>query len=736
MSSNEDLKVGFQDSSATTADISESSTVAIVNVGQLQLRKIEAPTEGCLALHLVMIAYLNSPAFKRLSASFRHRISSAIGLFFSFLHYFKSDEDVPLDCINAYVQHLRSNPKFTHSFIHSSTLLLKRCLSWCDNESSLLSDHIKSLSRQYHIYAPNITPPEKTPNPSLSGLFSECPYNDTQLLDSLKKLSLWIINYEDHLRSEALQIDGILELIEGIGFMNVYKCPISYASFHYENASRDEARILYGAIVTKVRDSKNLVLKERLVADIQHPFEEESLNEEQLNWILDNCLMNATDGELPKCRVTYEIRQDGNRKLYQVGFKSLSIRSLLLPTDIECFSMQCLLACEKMNSSSIDNLTLDDVVKTPQGIQFQFQKLRRPTKDQVNITPLHALGSTIGKTYSRYIDAKKAKNNYFNASDQIKLLSYLVKATKDGTLGAKRFGQVSTRYIELLLTENTHLRRELLQAFEENAEELEPIFWLLGKIVEQNKKVSAQQAEYDRTRRRNKSLKRDEFVTESYIGLNIDYIRQSAIISENVKLFNSPHLFNDLNVIAQSANHSPTIHNEVYIDRSTAKEKVESDRLFVSRIGALMEQDAKLMGNLFEETSVLDYNQALEELGLARTDEGAHERISQRIDELGIDIDLMDSFKANGKKIFLANKVTIALIIKYLEHIRANFDNVLNDDSPQLTKATLAVRDYFYFSAVLQKFPEVVRKQGERYVNSLSFSYAKLSDIAGISNNG
>ncbi|WP_133013102.1 hypothetical protein [Marinomonas flavescens] len=736
MSSNEDLKVGFQDSSATIADISESSTVAIVNVGQLQLRKIEAPTEGCLSIHLAMICYINSSKFNKLEKATRNSVTLTILKFFGFLSSFKADKEVSFDCLNVFIQYQGNNSKAKGSVIYNELNKLKNCLHWCFNENSPLSDDTKLLCRQYYMHAHKIQPPEKTPTAPLSKLFAECPYNDTQLLDSLIKLSIWIINYEAHFRSEALQIHGIRQLTEDVRSRSIYKCPISFASFDDQNATKNEARALYGTIIMEARDSGNLVLKERLVADIRHPFKENVLTEEQLNWVLDRSLMKATNCKHAKCRKAYQITQGGKKKSYALGaFKCFSIRSLLVPTDIECFAMQCLLASEKMNGSSIENLSLDDVVKTSQGIQFQFQKKRRPTKNQVNITALHRLGSTIGKTYTQYIDAKKAANEYFDSADKIKLLSYQAQSTKNASLGSISFGAASNKYIDILLTEKSQLRGELLKAFEASPEDLEPIFWLLAKVIEQNKKVAVQQAEYDRKYKKNNTVKRSDLVSKKSIGLTTEVIRQSAIISEDARLLSSPNLFNDTNVTAQSSNHSPNVHYEVYIDRSTAKEKIESDRLFVSRIGALMVQDATLMGELIEKTSVLDYNQALEVLGLPRADKSTSERISKRIDELGINIDLMDSFQTNGKKVFLANKTSIALIIKYLEHIRDNFDEVLNDDSPQLTKATLAVRDYFYFSAILQKFPTEVRKEGEKYADSLSFSYAKLSDIAGVVTN-
>lgn len=733
MSTDENLIIGFQDTSAATIDISESSsTVAIVNVGLSQPKTVEAPTAGCLTLHIAMIAYLNSPEFRNLAGGTRKNITLTIEKFFSFLSRFKTDQEVSLDFLQEFIQHYRNNSKAKDSVIYSQFNIVKKCLRWCFSEKNRLSDDTKLICRQYYSRAPNVQTSEKTPTPPLSRLFSDCPYNDTQLLDALKKLSIWIINHEGHLRSEARQLDRIRQLVEDIGSINIYESPASLGSFDAKNASRDKAKELYAVIITEIRNSKNLVLKERLVEDIRHPFEETVLSEEQLNWVLDHCLMKARDGKLAKCRESYQISKSGTKKSYKVGaFKKLTIRSLLVPTDIEFFAMQCLLACEKMNSSSIENLSLDDVVETTRGIQFQFQKKRRPTNNQVSITPLHTLSSTMGKTYRLFAEAMRSGLHHFNSSDRLNLLNYQVRTTKEAYIGLNRFGQASNSYIGRLLTEKSHLRSQLLQDFKESSTELEPIFWLLGRVSEQNKKVSIQCAEYDRVYQKNRSVKRSEFVTETLIGMTMEVIRQSAIISEDARLFNSPHLFNDANVTAQSANHSPAVHYDVYIDRSTAKEKIESDRLFAARIGELMEQDSKKIGELLEKTSVLDYGEALEVLGLPREDENARERIAKRIDELGIDIDLMDSFQANGKQIFFANKTSIALIIKYLEHIRANFDDLLNDDSPQLTKATLAARDYFYFSAILQKFPKEVREKGEIYANSLSFNYAKLSEIAG-----
>ena len=187
MSSNEDLKVGFQDSSATIADISESSTVAIVNVGQLQPRKIEVPTEGCLSIHLAMIAYLNSSRIKKLEESTRNNITLMVLKFFDFLSSFKTDKEVSFDCLNVFIQYQGNNNKAKDSVIYNDSNRLKNCLRWCFNENSPLSDNTKFLCRQYYMHACKVQPPERTPTAPLSKLFAECPYNDTQILDSLIK---------------------------------------------------------------------------------------------------------------------------------------------------------------------------------------------------------------------------------------------------------------------------------------------------------------------------------------------------------------------------------------------------------------------------------------------------------------------------------------------------------------------------------------------------------------------
>jgi hypothetical protein len=730
-------QVGFRDSSAIDEPFSESKTVAMVNIGQRQLRKIEAPSDGRLTLHLAMIAYLNFSSYKNFSVATRNNISFLIVKFFTYLESYKSDEFVPLDLLCDYKQSLKKNDIRTinGNGIYSTIISLKSIIDWGASEKSTLSESAKLLCRQYYLHAPKNQKPDVTPTPPLSQLFSGCPYSDTQLLDSLKKLFIWIINYEGYLRMEALQIEEIRLLVESIRNRSIYECPISFGSFDFFNPTKHEARELYAVVISSIRASNNLVLKERLVSDIQHPFDEGALTEKQLNFVLDSSLMKPKEGAVAKCGIGYQISKNGKRNVYKVGvIKSLSLRSLLVPSDVEIFAMQCLLASEKVNLSSIEKMELDDVVNIPQGIQFQLQKRRRPKPYQVNITALHPQGSTLGKTYNRYIEAKKASQKHFNDMDNGKILGYQIETTKHGFIGYSSFGEASNKYFQLILTENSHLRNELLKAFDENVKDLDPFFWIFSRVMENNRGNYNQNKAYNRAYKNNGTKKRSDFVLKKSIGLSTDNIRQSSIISENIELFSDINAFDDINVTAQLSNHSPPVHNEVYIDSSTAKEKIESDRLFASRIGTLMAEAANKMGDLIKRTSVFDYNEALEVFGLPRTDESASERLTKKIDELGIDVDLMDSFQAHGKKTFLANKTTTALIIKYLEHIRANFDDLLNDDTPQLTKATLAARDYFYFSNILEKFPSEIRKDGEKYANLLSFDYAKLSDIVGVAN--
>ncbi len=747
MSIKKKVTVGFRDDSGGVVEISGSKTVAIMDT-LYGIKKLEAPNEGLLTIHMAVIGYLNSIHFKKLSPSTRYSTFLIVTQFFTFLESFKNDDQVSFNILEEYLIYLRVKANENHSgfSIYRKINVLSGCFYWAYSNEKLFYSNQNNLFRKYHQHAPNVQKPESNKQPGLSQIFSDCPFNDTEMLDSLKKLCVWIINHESDLRDEILKLKNVNQLVEKIKRKSIYKKPMINSVLN--NGDSDKSREFYGSLISSLKNCKNLVLKERILQAVYHPFDEKVLTEEQQNFLLEHLLMSSREGLSPKCRVNYllsqklstpncpfNLRKKGINSFY-ISFRYLPLRNLLVPSDMEMFAMQLLLASEKMNPASIKELTLDDVAVVKKGIQFQHKKDRRPTSNRANVTALHPLGSVLGKTYLRFLKNRESAEQYYNGSDRNKLLNFSVQAVREGFLGMSRHSIEGSKYFEKLLEENSFIRKKLINSFEGEVQVLDPIFWLITKIQNNNYEVMEEERNLSRIRHKNEGEKfsRTDFVSKKSISLSMSAVRQSAITSQDAKIFSNSGHFSDPQVIAQLSNHSLSVHNEIYLDRSTAKEKIGLDRQFTSRIGELMVSDSEKIRDLVNRTKVYDHNEALEELGLPRTDKSASEKLAKEIDALGIDIDLMDSFSINGMKIFLANKTTTALIIKYLEHIRTNFDEISIDDSPKLTKATLAARDYCYFSSILQKFPTDVRKEGEAYAKSLSFEYAKLSDIAGTSN--
>ncbi|WP_417436638.1 hypothetical protein [Idiomarina abyssalis] len=747
MSIKKKVMVGFQDDSGCLVEISGSKTVAIIDTSH-GIKKLEVPHDRLLNIHLAVIGYLNSIKFKKLSRITRYSIFLNMNQFFRFLESFKSDDQISFNILEEYLSYLRieTNKNRNGFSIYRKIKSLSFCFLWAYSNEKMFSSDQKYLFRKYHQYTPKIQKPQQNKQPGLSQIFSDCPYNDTEILDSLKKLCIWIINHESDQRDELLKLKNSNHFFEKIKNKSIYEKPIINSVL--SRGDSDKSRELYGDLISILKNCKNPFFKERILQAVSHPFDDKVLTEEQQDFLLGHLLMSSRDGLPPKCRVYYllnekmsstncpfKLSKKGLNSFY-ISFRYFPLRNLLVPSDMEVFAMQLLLASEKMNPASIKELTLDDVVVFKKGIQFQHKKGRRPTSNQVNLTALHPIGSVLGKTYLRFFKNRESAEQYYNDSDRNKLLNYSVQSVGEGFLGMSRHSIESSKYFEKLLEENSFIRKKLIDYFEGEVKVLAPIFWLITKIQNNNYETMEEEKKFSSIRHKNrdKTFFREDFVSKKTISLSMSSVRQSAITSQDSKIFSNSREFTDPKVIAQLSNHSLSVHNEIYLDRSTAREKIDLDRQFSSRIGELMVSDSEKMRDLVNRTKVYDHNEALEELGLPRTDKSASENIAKKIDALGIDIDLMDSFNVNGMRIFLANKTTTALIIKYLEHIRTNFDDISNDDSPNLTKATLAARDYYYFSSILQKFPAYVRKEGEAYARSLSFKYAKLSDIAGTSN--
>ncbi len=706
---------------------------AIVDIGKKEYLKIEAPDNKRLSLHLSIISYLNSAKFKNYNKSTRYSICRSIKKFFSYLERFEKDDDLSFDLISDFIHYSKRNYSRENE-LYGMLSHLKVFLRWGISDKSEFSDSLKFFLKKLYVFSPVLSKPVNKSRLSLSQIFENCPYNDTQLLSSLIKLCIWIINYESEFRYAVNKMKRVSVLINNMQGESIYEAPLSYGNLSNDAKRKNYAKEIYGALIADVREYGTLSMKERLVSEISHPFGDKKLSENELDWVLNKSTTYFKKEDKENAVTAYSRLNQGKREIYSLGsFKVFSFKNVMVLSDVEIFAMYCLLSSEKCNPSSVLKLEIDDFVENSNGVQFQIQKTRRPESDRANLTLLHTKGSSIGCTYLNYIKGIRRSQKYYNEKDCNKVVPFHRDRVKNGFIGGGANNEVD-KYFRLLLSDKSYIRDEVIKAFD-GEEELKPIFWLLSNIVEKNISIADLESNlYKNKKSSDDKVIRSSIVKDSAVGLNSSYIRQSAIISEDAALMESVETFKDRNVIAQSSNHSLDVHLNIYIDRSTTREKVEADRKFAYKIGGLMERDAGLMRELVQKSCVFDYNEALEALGLPREDETSSSRLAKEIERLGIDIDLMDSFKSYGRRIFIANKMTVALIIKYLEHIRESFDDLVNDDSKDLRKATLAARDYFYLSKILQKFPVNIREEGERYSIDLSFNYANLSDIVGVSN--
>ena len=419
-----------------------------------------------------------------------------------------------------------------------------------------------------------------------------------------------------------------------------------------------------------------------------------------------------------------------NKKNHNLGaIKTVTFSSLVRPTDAETFSLQCLLASERVQSSGLYRHKLSDISILESSFQSFFTKKRGKGNDSKKFpTNRYKRNTLIYRAFSDWKLLMEGAQEYIEQDNKNKTLAYYEREhSPRGVL----YNDIPSMWVFDLVSDPTSLYYKRLML--EVGLQGKPFIWLLSRLKEHNQKVARQNATYDVARGKFKKgllldlPKRGDFVDLPWLGLAPDFIAKSREQMDDgteVTLKTDSKVLNPESdeVSAELTGHSDTVKKDVYQNRSDSPEMIQSMRTFSAEVGELMEKEADKIKQSINNTSVLTLAEAAKILGVEK-ECNKIEELTNLLAERKIDIGFLGEYELDGQQVVLVTDLTAALMEGYIEHITKELPRLKLDDED---KAIEALIKRAYLIALLEEFPASIRSKGHKILESHEFPYPSL----------
>ncbi len=699
-----------------------SQTSTTVDIGSNEPRIIRIPPSlHDVPLCFTFIDYLQSTSFIKLSSTTKRNRTQAINLFFQHLieELNEKSNSIPNDTFRTFAQFIKRETNRNSNSVAETVSHVVAGFKWFYNhETSKDKSYWKDDYDKLIANLPSFTKSPNTPKPSLIDLFGECPFDNTEMIRSLRLICCWTINEFERHRNILLKNEKInLVLAETIK-MDIQQPPLLYARTQSAKKDKhllDSSHELYGHILESVIESDDATLIERLYQNNTNPFSDDNDIHQMISWLKKWKSYNN-----PKSRLRSQFNHKG-KHIFLQRIQTLTYAQLLSPSDVEVFCIQCFFATERIQLSNLERMKISDIQQNEQGKQAQHIKGRRRRS---GVTQVYKKGSVIDSALNIYLTFLQKNQHRLPVEMRGLFLPYFESNFNSfGQIG--RTTNAFSLFFSLLINQNSNLHRAMKKDIGNDSE---PILWIISRIIKQNKKVSIQESKYAKEwRYQHHNVPRKSIVTEKRIALSADFIgRSREAMDGKVDVYvKGDHItpeFQDDMVSAELTNHSPKTKANIYNDRSQSPEKILSMRNFAVQVGEAMERDAAKMTALMNKTTVVDLQEARAKLGI----KDSVQDFNQLLDLAGnsIDVGLIGEFTVNDNEtIIVIDALTAALITLRISHISSEVPRLMLDSDE---KAIRAIADKAYLEKVIMRFPDSTRLDGEELAKKIDIKFASL----------
>lgn len=663
------------------------------------------------------IGYLKSPVFLKQSPSTRYGKAIDIRHFITFI---KSKPEflngsIPLDVINLFfIEQKKVSDKTS---FYGQELNLKTPIKIVlKKNKDIDSKYYDSTLADYLAFCPNFPPPTSNPKKSLAELFGQknCPYNDTELIQSLRLACCFLLNKFTEIRDDILsnkEIENYLSKLKTCKYQNVIllKNPQSL------NLTTDAPplKLINKSSWKKLKKINELIHQEVI-----------NLNDAYLTeWYTSGSFPTPKkDSEESKLtKIDWLIKFKGNNQItlssnkYRLRrYDNVTPRFLIEPSDLESFLIQCLLASDSIQRSGISSHTLSDFSCYEESAQLEFRKNRRK---KTSATPIYTRQSLPFECYTNFLKLRKTCSNA-NINTSNKTIHYYNLATGKGQIG---YSTKPLKFFELLISNTSDIQKIYKK---ELGSEGDPFLWLINKIWRQNQLASSETPRISAQKRNGLDEPGYAKKKNKIIGLTPDPIAQSRKHMDDVshirpktsKASNEEAVASE-EVKAELTVHSSAVKQNIYKNRSNSKESIDSETNFGAQVGNLMVDEALKLGEQLSNIEFIDPTKLRELLGIKREFITNEEILEQ------VDIELWGGFKKNGQIMILVSDTTSMLLKGYINHISSELPKLFLDSE---RKGQEAQKKLAYLSEIFNNLPVHIQKQGENMLSEYDIPYPSL----------
>lgn len=663
------------------------------------------------------IGYLKSPVFLRQSSSTRYGKAIDIRHFITFI---KSTPEflngsIPFDVINLFL--IEQKKVSNKTSFYGQELNLKTPITIVlKKNKGIDSKYYDHTLADYLAFCPNFPPPKSNPKKSIAELFGQnnCPYNDTELIQSLRLACCFLLNKFTEIRGDILsnkKIASYLSKLKACKYQNVIllKNPQSLNL----TADAPQLKLINKSSWKKLKKINELIHQE--VINLDDPF----LTEWYTSGSFPTPKKDSEESKLTKINWLIKFKKSNQITLSSNKYKlrrydNLTPRFLVEPSDFESFLIQCLLASDSVQRSGITSHTLSDFSYNEESSQLEYRKERRK---KTSATPIYTRQSLPFECYTNFLKQRIISSNA-NINTSNKTIHYNNIATGKGHIG---YSTKSLKFFELLITKTSDIqeiyKREL-------GSEGEPFLWLINKIWHQNQLARLETPQISAKKRNGLDQSGYAKKENKLIGLTPDAIAMSRkhmddvsnIRAKTSKASNKEAVASEA-IKAELTAHSPAVKQNKYKNRSNSKESIDSELNFGAQVGNLMVDEALKLGEQLSSIEFIDPPKLRELLGIKREFITNEEILEQ------VDIELWGGFEKNGQIMILVSDTTSMLLKGYINHLNSELPKLFLDCE---RKGQEAQKKLAYLSEVFNNFPVKIQKQGENMLSEYDIPYPSL----------
>ncbi|WP_282166370.1 hypothetical protein [Shewanella japonica] len=671
------------------------------------------------------LGYLKSPLFLALASSTRYTKAIAIRNFTNYVASCQQyiEQGLPYDVVNQYFINIKLNSNRT-SFYNDELILKVPIDLALSRESKLDSRYYNSKLNDYLIRFPNFPPPKSNAKKSMASIFgkADCPYTDTELLQSMRLYCCTLILKFFEIRDYFLSIDSIKDELERLKDEKYQSKPL-LCHRQAKNYTLDSAPS------SQISEEHWLKLKTinhdifKAVLDSDDPFiiswfsfnsfpsPKANTNEANLTnteWVKQFYFNNQIRKSLKIKKNEYRLRRLDN----------ISPNLLLVPTDFEIFLIQCLLASESIQRGGLLKHKIANFSEIIDSVQAGYSKSRR---GKTSATAIYTRQSLPYECYTKFINIRE-KESSLNLEDTELTLNFSNKGTSKGHIG---FTNKSLHFFKLLISDSgvsDFLNSEL-------GEEGAPFRWLIEKIWKHNqlaynetlqnnikKKITGAKPGYARRNNLVVGLTPDAISMsrkriDDHVVIKPKEHDESDINKESTTEFNNAHVSSELTA------HNPTTKQNIYKNRSNSKESIESEKNFGAQVGDKMVNEASKLNDALKDVELVTLEKVRDILGI-KDNESKVEALLQQVNA-----DLWGGFNHEGKVTIITSEVTAMLLSGYIAHIKSELPKLFLDSS---LRGQEAQKKIAYLAAILDKFPVHLQRKGEQQLQEYDIPYPSL----------